>query len=248
MIIDASTKIQDLLIQDARIREALEHLGIDPRCGSKRVLDAAREIGIFPAEIRSALKNALRHSIPALALVRKWRTARTDEVVDFILQTHHASLRRKLPALEALFHTAALAAKERHSSLLAAVRHIFTTLRAHLEQHLPQEEQIVFPRLRNLETPSSCIAASAVSFDAVRHALARMEQEHETVGNALLDMRAATDGYIPPPDARSVFTSLYDGLRNLEHDLREHIFLENNVLFPKALRHFPQPFPKAFSE
>lgn len=243
MIIDASTKIQDLALQDSRIRETLEHLGIDTcRCGGKQVRDVTREMGLSLTEIRSALENALRRSLPALSLVRTWHKARTDEIVDFILQTYHASLRQKLSAVEALFHKADLAAKGRASLLISGVRHIFTALRTHLEQHLPQEEQLLFPRLRVLGT-----SRPPASFDTVRHVLERMEQEHETVGKALLDMRAATGGYILPQDASPVFASLYSGLRNLERDLQEHIFLENNVLFPKALRHTPQPVPGGFS-
>ena len=60
--------------------------------------------------------------------------------------------------------------------------------------------------------------------------------EHETVGEILRRLQAVTSGYALPPDACTSFQALYSGLRKLESDLHRHIHLENNVLFPRAIR------------
>ena len=62
-----------------------------------------------------------------------------------------------------------------------------------------------------------------------------MEHEHESAGGVLARLREATGGYALPPDACPTFAALYEELQRLEADLNQHIHLENNVLFPRAL-------------
>jgi regulator of cell morphogenesis and NO signaling len=62
-----------------------------------------------------------------------------------------------------------------------------------------------------------------------------MEAEHDDAGRALEQIRTITGGYTPPGDACQTFRTLYDELRHLEQDLHQHIHLENNILFPRAI-------------
>jgi len=62
-----------------------------------------------------------------------------------------------------------------------------------------------------------------------------MEKEHESAGNALRQMRLVTSDYQAPEDACNTYRALLDGLNTLEADLHQHIHLENNILFPKAI-------------
>jgi regulator of cell morphogenesis and NO signaling len=51
----------------------------------------------------------------------------------------------------------------------------------------------------------------------------------------LVRMQKLTDGFTPPAGTCNTWRALYAGLEALDADLREHIHLENNVLFPRAL-------------
>jgi regulator of cell morphogenesis and NO signaling len=48
-------------------------------------------------------------------------------------------------------------------------------------------------------------------------------------------MRQASAGYTPPGDACISFQTLYRALAVFEADLHQHIHLENNILFPRAI-------------
>lgn len=48
-------------------------------------------------------------------------------------------------------------------------------------------------------------------------------------------MENATGGYKAPKDACTTFKALYQGLQEFEEDLHEHVHLENNILFPRAV-------------
>jgi len=62
-----------------------------------------------------------------------------------------------------------------------------------------------------------------------------MEHELDSAGNALRAMRQASCGYIVPGDACISFQTLYKALADFEADLHQHIHLENNILFPRAI-------------
>jgi regulator of cell morphogenesis and NO signaling len=69
----------------------------------------------------------------------------------------------------------------------------------------------------------------------VANPIAQMEHEHDNAGEALAEMRRLTSDYSLPADACPTFAELYQSLQELEADLHEHIHLENNILFPKAV-------------
>lgn len=62
-----------------------------------------------------------------------------------------------------------------------------------------------------------------------------MMREHDSVGQLLRELRAVTHDYALPAKACGSFEALFEGLKALERDLFEHIHLESNILFPRAL-------------
>jgi len=69
----------------------------------------------------------------------------------------------------------------------------------------------------------------------VRNPVAMMMNEHDGAGSALRSMRQVGNRYAAPPDACVSFQTLYQALAAFEADLHQHIHLENNVLFPRAI-------------
>ena len=62
-----------------------------------------------------------------------------------------------------------------------------------------------------------------------------MLSEHDTAGDLLRGIRAATKDFTVPADACASYTAMLARLERLETDLHEHIHKENNVLFPRVL-------------
>ena len=63
-----------------------------------------------------------------------------------------------------------------------------------------------------------------------------MMMEHDSAGDALREMRAATNSYTVPAEACLSYQELYRALPVFEADLHEHIHLENNILFPRTIQ------------
>ncbi len=97
-------------------------------------------------------------------------------------------------------------------------------LRAELEEHMMKEEQVLFPMI---VAGRGRMAMGPVSV---------MEAEHAQAGDMLGRLRQLTGQYLPPEDACNTWRALWAGLEDLERQLHLHIHLENNILFPRALR------------
>ena len=102
--------------------------------------------------------------------------------------------------------------------------------------HMMKEERVLFPYIVRME--ESVIQKEPVlppPFGSVQNPVSMMEHEHDSAGEALRAMREASAGYTPPGDACISYQTLYKALADFEADLHQHIHLENNILFPRAI-------------
>jgi regulator of cell morphogenesis and NO signaling len=149
------------------------------------------------------------------------------ELIQHIVDKHHAYLRAELPRIDAMSERVAKV-HGGHTPSLVEVFHIFRAMAEELEGHMMKEEQILFPAIQTL-------CAGGASVMPLDGPVACMLQEHDDAGEALARMRELTHGFTPPPEACNTYRALFAGLAELEEDLHRHIHLENAVLFPQAL-------------
>jgi regulator of cell morphogenesis and NO signaling len=99
-----------------------------------------------------------------------------------------------------------------------------------------KEEMVLFPYIARME---AAVAANEsrvpAPFGSVQNPVSMMEHEHDSAGNALRIMRQASNGYSTPTDSCISYQTLYKALVAFEADLHQHIHLENNILFPRAV-------------
>jgi regulator of cell morphogenesis and NO signaling len=67
----------------------------------------------------------------------------------------------------------------------------------------------------------------------IEHPIAVMRADHDEHAAELAQIARLTDGLTLPEDACGSWTRLYHGLDAFIDDLRAHIALENDVLFPQ---------------
>jgi regulator of cell morphogenesis and NO signaling len=154
----------------------------------------------------------------------RWTDAPLTDLIEYIVSTYHKSLREELPRLEAM----ALRVNEVHGDKdperLQEIVTVFQALKTELTEHMMKEEQILFPMIAKGER------------EAAQETITLMEDEHESAGNSLERLRELTDDYTPPLAACNTWRALWHGLEVLEKDSHQHIHLENNILFPRALQ------------
>ena len=192
---------------------------LDFCCGGQQSLtQACTASGIDP----DALLREIAAAGSAEQTEVRWDQRRVEELVGHILDHYHAPLREELPRLIDLasrveqVHAEKPECPKGLAALLVGVRDA-------VENHLGKEEGILFPLILS-----------------GRGGMARMPvqvmlQEHEDHGQSLRRIRALADDFQAPAEACASWRELYRSLEQLEFDLMEHIHLENNILFPRAL-------------
>jgi regulator of cell morphogenesis and NO signaling len=236
--INPDEQVGALALKDPRIRKVLEEIGIDTCCGGAKPLrTAAADSGVSMDRLLTAIEESLCSASEHDPVSnRKWQDAPLVELVNHIEEVHHAFLRKYLPRISEKIDKVMNAHAAKHGDMLRTLQRIFTGLREEIEPHLSKEEIVLFPYIREL---SQCMDTGkdvpSIHCGSVAHPIRQMVHEHEKAGEALAILRKETGNYMLPGDACPTFTVLYEELQTLEADLHEHIFLENNILFPRVL-------------
>jgi regulator of cell morphogenesis and NO signaling len=227
--LDPARTVGEIVAERPSRSRVFEGLGIDYCCGGHRPLDAAcRGQGVATEQVLDSL--AAHDASTAGSEERDWRLAPTAELIDHILETHHAYLAAEMPRLAGLAEKVAKAHGPRHP-YVHELKDVYASLRDELESHMAKEEQILFPMIRQMDAGAS---APAFHCGSVQGPIRQMEFEHDSAAVALGRMRELTSGYTPPEDACNTFRALLDGLAGFEADLHAHIHKENNILFPRV--------------
>ena len=200
--------------------------GIDFCCGGKRPLgDVCRERGLQFETIAGEVRTAAAGQI---APDRDWASEALGTLTGHIIETYHEPLREELPRLQAMATKVARVHGDKDPRL-TRVSTTVAELSADLQAHMSKEERVLFPAIDALERGGS----APMRIDAP---ISVMQHEHDRAGTLLAELRELTDGYAPPEWACATVRALFHGLSELEADMHVHVHLENNVLFPRALR------------
>ncbi|HEY2974759.1 MAG TPA: iron-sulfur cluster repair di-iron protein [Pyrinomonadaceae bacterium] len=211
-----------------------EKLGIDYCCGgSKSLADACANAGVAVDEVLGSLEtNATGEGNIA---DEQWHTTSQAELITHIVEKHHAFTREELERLEALLAKVRGVHGQNHPELFH-IQDQFGKLRRDLEPHMLKEESVLFPYIvRMEEAVAGNQALPALPFGTVRNPVRVMMAEHEAAGYILGRIREASSDYTVPSDGCISYKTLYSALTALEVDLHQHIHLENNILFPRAV-------------
>ena len=225
--------VREIALEQPTAIRVFEQFGIDYCCGGRKPLAeacAARNIEID--SVIAALEAAEKKSgIEVENLAEKSLQSLSSHIV----AKHHAYVKRELPRLVQLAEKVV----NRHGSTKPELPVIAATLMQldeELIQHLAKEEAMLFPYITALEQSVSLGAARPHScFGAVGNPIAMMTQEHDAAGSLLSEIRRLSTNFTTPEDACPTFHAFYDGLKEFEQDLHQHIHLENNILFPRAI-------------
>ena len=204
---------------------------IDFCCGGSRPLsEALRQKGIDEKNFLEELNRRHQQALEKQQQNVDWRNAPLCDLIDHIVQNHHAYLLEELPLLSQ-FVTKIFRVHGAAHPELAQLHRLFHQMKTDLEQHLVEEEEKVFPLIKEAER-----AGTPEAFQKANETITKMEEDHSAVGELLKEMRNITDDYRLPEGACRTYTLTFQKLEELESDMFQHIHLENNVLFPRVSR------------
>lgn len=208
--------LAEIAIELPMATEVFRKHQLDFCCGGKQTLkDACAKKKLEPSLIIDQLQ--------LLSTEKKTREERPlKELTAYIVERYHDDLRRRFPEL----HSLALKVERVHSDHVDCPHGLSQFLNLMMQEmflHMMKEENVLFPLIN--------AGRGNMAFMPIKV----MNQEHESHGHHLEELRGLVANYVPPKDACTTWKALYKGLEKLEEELMDHIHLENNIVFPRAL-------------
>jgi regulator of cell morphogenesis and NO signaling len=158
-----------------------------------------------------------------------------SRLIQHIVRIHHQSIRQELPRLAELAQKIAENYAERAPEL-KTIAMMVEELHAEMAEHILKEEQVLFPYIAQVdEAPLLAFRPPHPCFTRVGQPVLMMVQDHERARLLLTDLRRLTNDFKPPVWACTTFVAFYSGLRGFADTFHEHIRLEDDVLFPRAI-------------
>lgn len=228
-----SKTLAQIVTENRQAASVFEKYKLDFCCKGKRSLELACEEKHLHADaVAAEIESISQQQIQAL---NDFNSLSLTELVEYIVSTHHAYTKRELPQIFAYLQKVSSKHGERHNELYR-IFECFASLKEEMEMHMRKEELILFPKIEELETIDQ---SSELSMN-IQAPISVMEDEHEHAGNLMEKIREYSNNYTPPDDACTTYRLSFAALQALEKDLHQHVHLENNILFPKAIKLFNQ--------
>jgi regulator of cell morphogenesis and NO signaling len=233
--IDDYIPVTEIVMQDYRTAEVFRKYGINYCCGGRMpLLEACHLRGIDIEKIRNELNDAVRNVyVPNSLDFGNWDI---DFLIDFICNVHHEYLYRNLPDTTEDLTNFVQGHKSKYP-YLSELLNCVLELQNEMLPHMEHEEEVIFPYIRQIahahKTRESYAALLVRTLRKPVEDL--MKHVHDRTARYLFRVRELTNEYNPPPGACINHKTIFFRLRGLDNDLVQHMHLENNILFPKAL-------------
>lgn len=234
--INRTATITDIVNTDYRTAEIFRKHDIEFCCAGKRPLEqACREKGVEPEMIQKELELATRKVyLPNDLNYNDWSI---EFLTEYIVNIHHQYLRKSLPPAKEFLSRFA----EGHQKKYPYAQELAASFDNIINEVLPlilEEEEIIFPYLRQVSHAHISKAPYAgLLVRTLRKPIKNItHREHQSVYKNLLRMRELSNNYTAPENACPNHRVTFLKLNEIDSDLIQHLLLENNFLFPKALR------------
>lgn len=233
MVITSETAVRDIATGFPTAIPVLNRLGVDYCCGGQHTLaEACSRHNIAIARVLDELEH-LQQEQGANIAESHWLHAPLKELTEYIVAKHHAYTREQLKLIDELMVKVEARHGAEHVEVFQLGK-VVAVFGSELRHHAECEETNLFPYIAALGTEEKR-ELPAPANGSLKPPITRMTTDHDQTGEELRTLRRLTDNYTPPAEACPTWRALYRAIEELEADLHQHIHLENNILFPRAL-------------
>ncbi len=229
--IDNKTVAQ-VVTENIKTADVFKKNGIDFCCGGNvSVKDICAKKGLSYEQITQEIANINNQA----SNTHDFNSWDIDFLSDYIINTHHKYV---LEAIELVIQYSDKVAKVHghHYTEVVEINQLFHELAQELQSHMQKEEMVLFPYIKQMaEAKKTGAELEMPHFGTIQNPINMMHHEHDGAGDILKKIAELSNDFTPPQEACNTFRALYAKLEEFQNDLFQHIHLENNILFPKAI-------------
>jgi regulator of cell morphogenesis and NO signaling len=234
MINDFDRPVSEIVKMDYRTADVFRKRQINFCCGGGTNLKALCETKQLDFQaVVSELTDATRDiKIPNQINLREWRI---DFLVDFVKNVHHDYISQVLPPLKISLDAFALTHSHKFPELESIIG-LVEKLSEKLKIHNSHEDQIIFPYIKQMYSAYTRKEIYGNLFvRTLRKPLSLAESEQKEITDLLNGLKSNTINFQPPAKSCSSYEVLISKLKELYENLLQHQYLEQNILFPRAV-------------
>ena len=225
--------IGELVKNDFRKAEVFKKYGLDFCCGGKKtVTQVCKSKGLDIVQIEKELKELDTNAVFTSEDYDSWEIG---FLADYILNAHHKYVKKAIPLVFEYTQKVSKVHGDKYPETIR-IAEKFLLVVDDLNRHMCKEEEVLFPYIKHLsEANNNEMKIEKPAFETIENPIQLMEHEHDVVGKLMEEISELSYHYTPPADACNTFRLAYAKLKEFEDNLHQHIHLENNILFPKAI-------------
>lgn len=233
--ISRQSLVSDIVAKDYRTADIFRRNGISYCCGGKWPLEMACEMrGVDANKVQNELEAAIRTiQVSNQIDFAEWSI---DFLIDYIINVHHRYLLKTLPETQQALKDFS----QEHSKKfpwLVELEERFDLLIKQLNRCMHREEEVLFPYIRQIaHAHKGKEPYAALLVRTLRKPVEdTMYKGHETVNDIILSIRELTKNYNTPENVCISHKVVLAKMKELDNDLAQHLYLEQSVLFPRAV-------------
>lgn len=230
MNIRITDTVDSVVVRNLKAAKVLSKHGID-YCseGGKSIKEACVEANVSFRKLLRTIdqaefyRNEGHQDITALGV---------DALTRYVERYHHRYMYENIAFLRANLARLARVFGREHPEL-DDMNAVFGEMSAHITIHMQHEEMIVFPYIRSIAKKGSRgrTAIFRTTISPIRETI----RDHQKGDPYLRRLDELTHHYAPPRNCGNAYRITYEALSDFESDLHQHLAVENDLLFPKAL-------------
>lgn len=231
---DYQKQIGQFVAEDYRTAAIFSKYGIDFCCkGDRTIEEVCQKNNIDIHELLDKISDiSVSENVQAI----DYKSWPLDLLAEYVEKKHHRYVEEKTPIIIQFLEKLCKVHGQNHPELLE-VTALFIASSKELAAHMKKEELILFPFIKKMvKTQIEGATLKAPHFGKVENPIAMMKDEHENEGERFRQISELTNAYTLPADACNTYEVTYAMLNEFEKDLHLHIHLENNILFPNAIK------------
>jgi regulator of cell morphogenesis and NO signaling len=158
-----------------------------------------------------------------------------DLLVDYVLKIYHRAARKMMPEIEDLLDRTIRKEVDSHPEL-KKVQELFAASVTDLDIHFQKEENVLYPFITEMFNAVTCgLHPEPIHCGTISHPISVMISDHSGETARYDEILRLTNKYTVPSDVCKEYQLLIDHLRQFHNCLLEHIYLENEIIFPRAI-------------
>lgn len=226
--------VGEVVADNYKAASVFKENGIDFCCrGNRSIEDVCASNNLNADQLIDDLNTALATTHGGSEDYKSWPV---DLLIDYIEKKHHTYVESKIAEIKPYLAKIVQVHGDENPEL-REIEKLFLESAGDLTLHMKKEEMILFPFVRKMaDAAKKGNKLDRPHFDTVENPVAMMRHEHDDEGVRFRKIAALSDNYQPPATACNTYKVTFALLQEFENDLHLHIHLENNILFPQAIR------------